>query len=146
MAEKMPQTHANHIRFDPMYHFFIFPIAAVTVLIAGYNLYLSGVNTISVWAVIATIAAMLATLQMRIYALRVQDRVIRLEERLRLSLLLSENLKPRIAELSPGQLVALRFASDAEIPALVEKALNEKLTNPQIKKAIANWRADYLRV
>jgi len=146
MAETMPQTYANHARFDPPYHFFIIPVAAVTVLLTGYAMLTTGFYFATLWSLIATIAALLAGLKMRTYSLKVQDRLIGLEERLRLASLLPENLKARIGELSPSQLVALRFASDAEIPALTEKVLNEKLTNPQIKQAIVTWRPDYFRV
>ena len=76
----------------------------------------------------------------------VQDRVIRLEERLRQATLASGQLRSRIEELSEGQLIALRFASDAELPALFERALNQKLGKADIKKSVANWRGDYFRV
>ena len=79
-------------------------------------------------------------------ALKVQDRVIRLEERLRLAELLPDRTRPRIGELTESQLVALRFASDGESPALVEKALATGMKSKEIKKAIQNWRPDYFRV
>jgi len=84
--------------------------------------------------------------KLRLYPLKVQDRVIRLEERLRMERLLPDTLKSRIPELTAGQIVALRFASDAELPALVEKALNGKMEPKAIKQSIQNWRADYFRV
>jgi hypothetical protein len=80
------------------------------------------------------------------FALSVQDRVIRLEERLRCERLLPQDLQARIVEFEPGQLVSLRFACDAELPALARKVLDEKMTDRKaIKQQIKNWRSDYLR-
>ena len=82
----------------------------------------------------------------RMFALSVQDRVIRLEERLRYERLLPPDLQARILEFEPGQLVALRFASDAELPGLARKVLDEKLSDRKaIKKMIQNWQSDDLR-
>ena len=91
-------------------------------------------------------AAVVAVFRIRIYALRVQDRLIRLEERLRLSKLLPESQYPRITKLSEGQLIGLRFADDAEVPALVQRALAENLSRADIKKAVGTWRPDYWRI
>ena len=92
------------------------------------------------------LAALVAVFKIRLYALRVQDRVIRLEERIRLASVLSEPLRSRIGGLTGAQLVALRFASDTELPSLVERALQEKLSRADIKKAVVNWRPDYSRI
>jgi hypothetical protein len=91
-------------------------------------------------------ALLVAVFKIRLYAVKVQDRVIRLEEQLRLMQLLPEPLRKRIPELTVSQLCGLRFASDAELPKLAERALNEKLSRADIKKSIQNWRPDYWRV
>jgi hypothetical protein len=151
MAEK-PQTFANHTRFDPPFHFFLIPIFAIGLVMSlihfFYHLRESDMrDNIHAFLLILLAAALLVLVfKTRLYALKVQDRVIRLEERLRLMQVLPAPLRARIPELTEGQLVALRFASDAEVPQLVERALNEKLSRAQIKKAIQNWRPDYWRV
>jgi len=152
MAEKKPQTFANHARFDPPFHFYVLPVfglALILVLIHFFAHITHGGFHSHVHAfllILLAVACLLLVLKVRFYALRVQDRVIRLEERLRLSQLLAEPLRSRIPELTEDQLIGLRFASDAEIPKLVERALKEKLTRKQIKQAIQNWRPDYWRV
>jgi hypothetical protein len=145
MAEKKPQTFANHSRFDPPFHAFVAPVFLV-LAIAGMVHFLWHPGVHSGLMFVVAMALLTAVFRMRIYALRVQDRVIRLEERLRLSALLPEPLRSRIPELTEGQLIALRFASDAEVSALTERALSEKLSRADIKKAIQNWRPDYWRV
>ena len=103
-------------------------------------------NIHSFLLIVLAVALITVILKMRLYSLKVQDRIIRLEERLRLTQLLSEPLRARIPELTEDQLIGLRFASDAEIPKLVERALLEKLKRKDIKKAVQNWRPDYWRV
>jgi Family of unknown function (DUF6526) len=152
MAEKRPQTFANHTRLDPPYHFFVLPLFGL-VLIGALIHFFAHLNHgdfrdhFHAFALILlAFAFVVLALKTRLYALKVQDRVIRLEERLRLSSLLSEPLRSRIPELTEGQLVALRFASDAEVPKLAERAISQKLSPADIKKAIQNWRPDYWRV
>lgn len=140
-----PQTFANHARYDPPFHFFVVPILAINILVVGFLLFFYPGRG-GVWLLIVSIALLVHAGRMRSYATHLQDRVIHLEERLRLSALLQEPLRSRIGELTGSQLVGLRFASDAELPALVQRALDEKLTRSDIKKAITNWRPDYSRV
>lgn len=152
MAEKKPQTLANHTRLDPPFHFFVVPVfvlgLVLTLVHFFYHLRESDFrdNFHSVLLILLALALLTLIFKIRLYSLKVQDRVIRLEERLRLEQLLSEPLRSRIPELSEGQLCALRFASDAEVAKLAERVLNEKLSRKDIKKAIQNWRADYWRV
>jgi hypothetical protein len=145
MSEKKPQTLANHARFDPPMHFIILPVLALNVIYACIHAY-QRPHFGSYWLILISVILVMLALKARIYALRVQDRVIRLEERLRLAALLPEPTGSRIAELTEQQLIALRFASDAEIPGLVQQTLAQNLTGPQIKKAIVQWRPDYWRV
>ena len=145
MSERKPQTYANHTRFDPLFHYFLAPVLLITVILSIIHL-VRHPNGHSAWLVVLSFALLVLATKVRLYALRVQDRVIRLEERLRMATLLPEPLRPRIGELTEQQLIGLRFASDVELPALVERALNEKLTQKQIKQAIQNWRPDYFRV
>ena len=91
-------------------------------------------------------AALVAVTRIRINALKVQDRVIRLEERLRLAALLAEGQRPQIARLSEDQLIGLRFASDEEVAGLAQQALSENLSGRDIKKMVRRWRPDYWRV
>lgn len=146
MAEKLPQTLANHVRFHPPFHFFLIPAALVLLILTIVNAVRHS-DLLEAWILLLIgIMMPVAVLLIRINALRVQDRVIRLEERLRMAQVLSEPLKSRIADLSEPQLIALRFASDAELSGLVDKALKENLKGADIKKAIVSWRADVFRV
>ncbi len=142
MAE---QNFSNHTRFDPPFHFFILPVFVITLIATIVHL-VRRPGLHSAWLVVVMLAAIAAIFKIRLYALKVQDRVIRLEERLRLATLLDPALRPRIPEFTESQLVALRFASDAELPSLAARALNEKLSREDIKKSIQQWRPDYWRV
>ena len=145
MAEKMPQTLANHTRLDPPYHLFVVPVVAISVLVAIWRA-IRHCDFFAMWLIVVSLAALVTVFKARAYALKAQDRVIRLEERLRLATLLPETQRSRIGELSESQLIAMRFACDAELPGLFEKTLSGKLPAAEIKKAIVNWRPDYFRV
>jgi hypothetical protein len=145
MAEKKPQTFANHARLDPLFHFVVLAVFLLTALAGGVH-FVRRPSWHSASFFVIAVAAAIAVTKIRLYALKVQDRVIRLEERLRLSLLLPEPLRSRIPELTEGQLIALRFASDAEVPKLAELAISGKMSKTDIKKAIQVWRPDYFRV
>lgn len=151
MAEK-PQIFANHTRFDPLFHFFLVPIFTLGLLMTLIHFFAHlGEGDFrdhfhSALLILLALALLTWLFKTRLYALKVQDRVIRLEERLRLLQLLSEPQRSRIPELTEGQLIALRFASDAELPKLSERAMDEKLSRKDIKKLIQKWRPDYWRI
>jgi hypothetical protein len=145
MANQAPQSYANHVRWDPLFHFFLTPVFIINVIGWGYALYRRP-NIHMAWLFLFSIALLVLLVKTRLYALKVQTRVIRLEERMRLSSLLQEPLRSRIGELTQSQLVALRFASEAELPTLVGETLNRNLSNAEIKKLIKSWNADEFRV
>ena len=152
MADKKNQSYAHHTRWDPTFHFFLAPVFVLGFVLSLiiFSRHITHGDTHDhvhlVLLVLFAVALLTLVFKTRLYALKVQDRVIRLEERLRLSQILQEPLRSRIPELTTSQLCGLRFASDAELPKLVERTLNEKLKRADIKKAIQNWRPDYWRV
>jgi len=152
MAEAENQSFAHHTRWDPAFHFFIAPVFVLGLVLSLVHFFAhigegdSRDHLHSFLIVLLAAALLTHVFKTRLYALKVQDRVIRLEERLRLAQILQEPLRSRIPELTLDQLCGLRFASDAELPKLVERTLNEKLKRADIKKAIQNWRPDYWRV
>lgn len=145
MAEKTPQTYANHAKNDPPFHFFALPLSFLNFLYAVYLL-VTGPSVMTAWTLVMAAVLVVTIFLVRVYPLKVQDRLIRMEERMRLQTLLPESLKPRIAELTEKQLVALRFASDGEVAALVQETLSKNLPPAEIKKLIKSWRPDYYRV
>jgi hypothetical protein len=140
-----PQSFANHGRVHPLFHLVVAPILFINI-IASIVLLVRAPGLSTAWGVVMAVALLLMLILLRINPMKVQDRVIRLEERLRLAALLPQPLNARIPELSVDQLVGLRFASDAELSALVERTLRENLSRKQIKQAIVSWRADEWRV
>ena len=146
MPEKTSQSYANHVRLHPPFHFFLLPGTVILLILAIVNVVRHS-DSLEAW-ILLLIAVMspVAVLLIRINPLKVQDRVIRLEELERYAALLDEPLRSRVRELTEAQVVALRFACDAELPGLVEKSLNSKLKPAEIKKSIVTWRADTFRV
>lgn len=145
MAHDVPQSYANHRRYDPIFHVFAFGIIGISLLIALWQLVKNPTLT-ALWLFVFLAAVLVLLFKVRLYALKVQDRVIRLEERLRLQQLLPEPLRSRVGDLTEDQLVGLRFASDGEVSDLVTQALDEKLPREEIKKRIQSWRPDTFRV
>ena len=138
------QNFANHRRIDPWYHLVAFPL--ILLAFAWACLHAARRQGGGLWEVFLAFGLLVLLFRVRIYSLRVQDRVIRLEETLRMKALLPEAWQGRIQELKPGQFVALRFASDEELPELVQTALEEHLDGEAIKRRIRVWRPDTFRV
>jgi hypothetical protein len=143
-----PQNYANHTRFDPPWHYFIAPATLVNLLVAIVATVRAWPDhsLLYLWWIVMSIVLILAVARARMHAMVVQDRVIRLEEQLRYALVLSREQLLEAESLTLRQIIALRFASNAELPSLVHRAVAESLTPKQIKQAIAEWRSDLLRV
>lgn len=139
------QTYRNHTRWFPPFHFFVSPVLMLNLVNEIRHLWLMPSAHTAFAALVAAALATLALLS-RMMAVTVQDRVIRLEMRLRLQELLPPDLRARIHELTPRQLVALRFAGDGEIVDLARAVLAGQLaTTKEIKLRIKNWQGDWLR-
>jgi hypothetical protein len=146
LAATTPQTFANHARTHPPFHFVLLPGLVALLILTIINV-VRHYARLDAWILLLIgLIFPLAGFLLRSNALRVQDRLIRLEERLRMEALLSADLSARIGELTESQLIALRFASDNELPALVAKVLAAKMKSKDIKQAIVTWRPDTFRV
>jgi len=144
MAEQ--QSYASHRRYIPEFHFFVLPVLVANIVVTVIE-FVRHPRFITAWIAVVAIALGIGIWTARAMALRAQDRIIRLEERVRLAQLLPPDLRSRIGELQTSQLIAIRFAPDEEVPELVRRALEGELkTRADIKRAIQNWRADHLRV
>ena len=152
MAEKKPQTFANHTRFDPLFHFFVLPVFLFALIASLFHFFRhfserSPWGNVHAFLLIVLAAALLtAAFKIRLYSLKVQDRVIRLEERLRLQALAPQEWHAQIYRLTEDQLIALRFAADDEVVELAKQALEHNLNRKQIKERIGSWRTDDWRV
>ncbi|MCA1320631.1 DUF6526 family protein [Bacillus tianshenii] len=141
------QNFENHVRMHPLYHYVLLSLVLASLITAIVNLVLSLQSGENIWSALAILlmaaAFVLTFILLRIYPLRVQDRAIRAEENLRHFILTG---KPFDSRLTLGQIVALRFASDAELPGLSTVAAEEGLTPKDIKQRITEWRADHNRI
>jgi len=143
-----PQNYKNHARFYPTWHFFIAPLFLVNFVFAIWATFRHWPNHphLLIWGMIMSFALFFAVGKARAHSLVAQDRIIRLEEKLRYQSLLPPDLLARTQALTVKQIIALRFASDAELPALIQRTLDQNLEPKQIKQSITTWRPDYLRV
>jgi hypothetical protein len=145
MSER-PQSFESHAKIVPGYHRWATGLVVLPTLYFGYRA-LFGFSWDGLALFLLAVGVILVGFYARYFPLRVQDRVIRLEEQLRMERLLPPDLKARARELTADQLVALRFASDGELAELVRRVLDEKITDKrEIKRAVRSWRADHQRM
>lgn len=142
------QNFKSHAAFDPAWHFFVLPVSFLNIVVAmGYTIHMWPLHRgLDLWWIVMSLALFFTMSTARMFGLKNQDRIIRLEERLRYRTLLTPAALVRSEELTLRQIIALRFASDAELPGLIERTLGDKLEPKQIKQAITDWRADYHRI
>jgi hypothetical protein len=139
------QSYQNHVKLVPLFHYFTLPALGVYFIWSVVQL-VRVPSVASAMGVLLALAIIMTALFARVFALRVQDRVIRLEMRLRLRELLPADLHGRIHDFTAGQLVALRFASDEELPGLAAQVLRDNVADKTaIKKMIRSWQADHER-
>lgn len=136
------QNYANHTMYDPPFHYFLLPVMSANLLYRGYQAF-TAASMAAGWELVMAFALVVLAFKLRIYSLKVQDRVIRLEERIRI-----HNLAPQFPadRITPDQAVALRFAPDTELVGLAEKALAGGWSRNQIKRGILQWRPDHFRI
>jgi hypothetical protein len=148
MSDSKQQTFKSHGRFDPPYHFVLGFVLLANLVFAVFHLvhHWSDSHIASAWFLVLSIAVFIPYVKLRTYPLKVQDRVIRIEERLRLQALAPSEWHTQIYRLTEDQLIGLRFAADDEVVELAKQALEENLNRKQIKERIKSWRADYWRI
>jgi hypothetical protein len=145
MSESTPQNLKNHGRTDPLYHIVLLLVLVANVVFSVFHL-MHHQNISSAWFLVLSLVVFILFIKLRTYPLKVQDRVIRLEERLRLQALAPIEWHPQIYRLTEEQLIGLRFAADDEVVALAKRAIEENLSRKQIKEGVKNWRADNWRI
>jgi len=144
----MLQNYKNHTRYYTPHHFVFYPVCGLMTLFALACAWRQPQQRL-LWFFLAAIPVLIAWLSYMLrqhYALINQDRTVRLEMRFRYYLLTQQHFEPLEKELSFGQIAALRFAADWELPSLVQRSLKDKLSPDQIKQAIVDWQPDEMRV
>ena len=145
MSEKKPQNYKNHAKFIPVFHYIALPLLLINFLAALFRL-TQDINFYALNDLGLAVALIIVAVFTRLFALKAQDRIIRLEEQLRIQALLPDALKTDAGRLTMGQIVALRFASDEELAELTQDALDHNTSPNALKQAVKNWRPDYNRV
>lgn len=146
MSSEPVQKYDTHRRTHPIYHLVVLPILLINVIVT-VAVAITNFSLLTLWNVVVACALMLLAAIVRFYATKNQDRIIRAEETARMWRLLPDDLKPRIAELTTGQLIALRFCSDEELPELTRVVLSGEVRGREnIKRRIKQWRPDQQRV
>ncbi len=136
------QTYKTHAKLVPLFHYVALPILLINILVSAYSV-VRAPGLPSVWSLLMGVALFFGALFARVFALAAQDRVIRLEERMRMKELLPADLKGRIPEFTREQIIGLRFASDGELPELAATVLRDNIQKrDDVKKMVKNWRAD----
>jgi hypothetical protein len=148
MSDSLEQNLKNHGRYDPLVHFVLLPILVANLVFAVFHLirHWATAPIASAWFLVLSLAVFIPFTKLRSYPLRVQDRVIRLEERMRLQALAPAEWHTQIYRLTEDQLIGLRFAADDEVVELAKLALEGKLDRKQIKERIKSWRPDNWRI
>ena len=148
MSKPESQNLKNHARFDPPFHFVLAFIVIANLVFAICHVIRQWPYhwIANLWYVVLSLAVFIPVLKLRLYPLRVQDRIIRLEERLRLQALAPAAWHSQIYRLTEDQLIGLRFAADDEVVELAKQALEHNWNRKQIKERINNWRPDTWRV
>jgi hypothetical protein len=148
MSKSSQQSLKNHGRFDPAFHFVLLFVLVANLIFAIFHLanHWADSRIASGWLLVLSLAVFIPVFKLRTYPLKVQDRVIRLEERLRLQALAPREWHSQIYRLTEDQLIGLRFAADDEVVELAKQALEGNLTRKEIKERIQSWRADNWRI
>ena len=146
MSSDEKQSYQNHRRLHPVYHLFVAPLFGINVIVA-IVVAVRYFSWIAVWNAVMALALFFLAVIVRFYATKNQDRIIRTEETVRLYRVLPPELRARIAELRTGQMIAMRFCADDELPELVRAVLSGEVRGREnIKRRIKRWRPDTQRV